>query len=104
MIESDDDINSMDFSLDSATQPLVTTLKTVCAYPAEWVETFGDDYYRHAQTQELRAFSETGVWNVYSEGQAFTDSPLRVTGEKEIEIHIARIIDDMKRNGGQAGG
>lgn len=80
-------------------KPLITTPKTVCAYPAQWADTFGSDYYRHAQAQELRAFAETGEWNIQSEGLAFNESPLHVTSGAEIEIHIARIIEDMKQNG-----
>ena len=81
-------------------KPLIASPKAVCAYPTEWVETFGSDYYRHAQAQEMLAFSETGEWKTQSEGRAFNESPLRVTSGKELEIHIVRIIEDMKLNGG----
>lgn len=80
-------------------KPLITTPKTVCAYPAQWVETFGSDYYRHAQAQEMLVFSETGEWNTQLEGEAFNESPLQVTSGEEIEIHIAQIIEDMEQNG-----
>ena len=79
--------------------PLIVTSKTICAYPAQWAKNFGSDYYRHAQAQEMRTFSETGEWNTQLVGQAFDESPLQVTTGEEIQIHIAQIIEDMSRNG-----
>ncbi|WP_041272533.1 recombinase family protein [Desulfitobacterium hafniense] len=83
----------------SDVKPLIATPKAVCAYPAGWAGTFGNDYYRHAQAREMLIFSETGEWNTQSEGQAFNESPLQVTSGKEIAIHIAQIIKDMKQDG-----
>jgi len=80
-------------------KPFVTTPKTFCAYPSNWVGSFGDDYYRHAQAREMRIFSETGEWNIQTEGDPFNESPLQVTSGEEIEIHIAQIIEEMKIDG-----
>lgn len=81
-------------------QPLISTPKAVCAYPAEWADTFGRDYYRQVQAQKRLAFSKTGEWKTESEGRAFDESPLKVTSEKELELYVAKIREDMKRNGG----
>lgn len=83
----------------SKIKPLITTPKTVCAYPAQWAKSFGNDYYRHAQTQEMLVFSKTGEWNIQSEGRAFNESPLQVTNGEEIRINITRLIEDMIQNG-----
>lgn len=87
-------------SIFSDIKPLIATSKSICAYPAQWAENFGCDYYRHAQAQELLIFSETGEWDIQSEGQAYNESPLHVTNGEELKIHIAQIIEDIKRNGG----
>ncbi|MCC8121974.1 MAG: recombinase family protein [Oscillospiraceae bacterium] len=81
-------------------KPLIATSKSICAYPAQWAENFGSDYYRHAQAQELLIFSETGEWNIQSEGQAYNKSPLHVTSGENLKIHIAQIIEDIRQNGG----
>jgi hypothetical protein len=41
--------NAMDNHCYSDINPIITTPKTVCAYPVEWATNFGSDYYRHAQ-------------------------------------------------------
>lgn len=83
----------------SDVKPIITTPKTVCAYPADWVSSFGSDYYRHAQAQEMTAFSETGEWNIQSEGRAFNETPLQVTGIEDIKKHIDQIIEEIKQRG-----
>jgi hypothetical protein len=97
-----DDENLSEFPKNVAysdVKPIITTPKTVCAYPADWVSSFGSDFYRHAQAQEMAAFSETGEWNISSEGQAFNEMPLQVTGIEDIKAHIDQIIEDIKRKG-----
>ena len=98
-LDNEETPNTTGYSMYSGAKPLIATAKTVCAYPAQWVETFGSDYYRHAQTQEMLVFSETGEWKSQLRGEAFNESPLQVTNGEEIEIHIAQIIEDMKQNG-----
>ncbi len=38
------------------------------AYPAEWCDDFGSEYYRHAQAQELMAIDLEGKWEVQQPG------------------------------------
>lgn len=97
-----DDENLSDFPKNviySDIKPIITTPKTVCAYPADWAASFGSEYYRHAQAQEMAAFSETGEWNIRSEGQAFNEMPLQVTGFEDIKERIDQIIEEIKRKG-----
>ena len=96
--------DNVSFETRSSMKPLMTTPKTVCAYPVGWAETFGNDYYHHAQAQEMFTFSETGKWHTQVEGQIYNESPLQVTNSEEIQIHIAKIIEDMKQEGACADG
>lgn len=98
---SDDDnpADSPQNAIYSVIKPIITTPKTVCAYPADWASSFGSDFYRHAQEQEIAAFTETGEWNTQSEGKAFNEKPLQVTGIEDIKTHIDQIIEDIKRKG-----
>lgn len=80
-------------------KPMITTQKTVCAYPAGWATTFGNDYYRHAQAQELITFSKTGEWNIASAGQPFNESPIHVTNTEDIRMNIDRIIKEIHLKG-----
>jgi len=98
---SDDDnpADSPQNAICSVIKPIITTPKTVCAYPADWASSFGSDFYRHAQEQEIATFTETGEWNTQSEGKAFNEKPLQVTGIEDIKTHIDQIIADIKRKG-----
>lgn len=77
-------------------KPMITTQKTICAYPADWATTFGNDYYRHAQAQELVTFAQTGEWKISSEGHPFNESPLHVTDIEDIRTYIDRIIEEIR--------
>lgn len=81
----------------STMKPMITRPKTVCAYPADWASSFGSDYYRHAQAQEMAAFSETGEWKTQSEGLAFNKASLQVTGIEAIKTCIDQIIKEIKQ-------
>lgn len=83
----------------SDVKPIISTPKTVCAYPADWASSFGSDYYRHAQTREMMAFTETGKWYIQSKGQAFNESPLQVTDTDDIKVHIDKIIEEINQRG-----
>lgn len=97
-----DDDNLSDFPKNviyADIKPIIATPKSICAYPADWVSSFGNDYYRHAQAQEMAAFSETGEWNIQSEGLVYNEMPLQVTGIEDIKAHIDQIIEDIIRKG-----
>ena len=85
----------------SQVKPIISTPKTVCAFPADWASSFGSDYYRHAQVLEMLAFRETGEWNALSSGQVFNETPLQVTSAEDVKTHIDMIIKEMKQKGAQ---
>jgi len=97
--DDDNPADSPQNAICSIIKPIITTPKTVCAYPADWASSFGSDFYRHAQEQEIATFTETGEWNTQSEGKAFNEKPLQVTGIEDIKTHIDQIIADIKRKG-----
>jgi site-specific DNA recombinase len=78
-------------------KPLLTTSKSICAFPASWAENFGSGYYRHAQAREIAVFSETGKWMLDNEGQPFCEHPLDVPPSEVIESNIRQIISTMKK-------
>lgn len=83
----------------SNVKPIISTPKTICAFPADWASTFGSEFYRHAQTREMVTFSETGAWNIQSDGLAACDCSLRVTSFNDVKKHIDQIIHEIKQKG-----
>lgn len=72
--------------------------KAIMAYPSSWADSFGSNYYRHAQARELAAFDRDGIWNVSEEGQPFSDSPrLNITSVDEINHKINQLIGGMEQ-------
>lgn len=72
--------------------------KDIMAYPSSWANTFGSNFYRHAQARELAAFASQGIWNVNEEGQPFCDSQvLNVTNAEVVGNKIKQIIRNMKQ-------
>ena len=72
--------------------------KDIMAYPSSWANTFGSNFYRHAQARELAAFYNQCIWNVNEEGQPFSDSQaLNVTDSEVVSSKIKQIISNMEQ-------
>ena len=93
-IQNVEDINA---PLDIETvKPLITTPRTICAFPEEWINNFGNEYYRQAQAIEMANFAKTGKWNVTLEGQPFETQNIQITSPNIIKTNIQNIISEMK--------
>ena len=79
-------------------EPIVSTGKSVCAFPAEWVSSFGYNFYRHSQVAELCAFDENGNWRLSAKGKPFPidEPPLQVTSREDAKNGINQILNDIK--------
>lgn len=71
----------------------------VSAYPAEWVESFGDDFYRHVHTRDPKGFSEAEDWQLHAPGQVFNEDPLNTTSREEIQLGISSMLAEMDNTG-----
>ncbi len=71
----------------------------VSAYPAEWVESFGDEFYRHVHTRDPKGFSETADWQLHASGQVFNEDPLNTTSREEIQLGISSMLAEMDNTG-----
>ena len=93
-IEGDDEEPISLFEED--VKPLGTKTSTF-GYPEEWVYSFGNNFYRQAQANELAAFNESD-WSVEEEKTSYNpDPPLQVTAQEEIEENIKSMIDGMRQ-------
>ena len=94
--EEDTDIPKPSF--DDDIKP-IGTRGSILAYPEEWIHTFGSDYYRQAQANELQTYNETGKWNTQSEGTPFNldEVPLQVTSVQEIEETLENILNNQNQ-------
>ena len=78
-------------------KPFTDTLKkNVRAYPPDWADTFGSNYYCHAQAQEFARFNEQNT--ISNEAVAYKDSDIQVTSPDEVEKSIEQLMSDMKEN------
>ena len=72
--------------------------KDIMAYPTSWADSFGSNFYQHAQARELAAIDQESMWNVSEEGQPFSDSlGLNITSAEVVSHKIKQIIDDMEQ-------
>ena len=72
--------------------------KDILAFPCEWAESFGDNYYRQAQARELAVLNKK--WRSQEEGEDHeTSEPLNVTGEDELRNNIESLKNYMGQEG-----
>ena len=91
---SNEDGNAPAF--DEDIKPLGTKT-SVYAYPEDWINNFGNEYYRQAQLLELRTYTETGKWNSQADGTPYNPDPLQLTSTEEIQSGIASMLEEMKQ-------
>lgn len=77
------------------TKPVVSNRNSIMAYPSAWADTFGNNYYRHAQAKELAVID--GAWKVSEKVQSFSDTSLNVTPPDKLAQDIQTIIEEKKK-------
>lgn len=76
-------------------KPLGTT-KTVLAYPLSWTRSFGNNYYRQAQADELLRGLDGKSENVQAQGTPYyPEPPLNTTSKDEIKQTIDSMLENM---------
>lgn len=81
--------------------PLTTSnKKSILAYPANWAEGFGDDYYQSVKHNEL---SSDGEWNSQAIGTPFETTGLNVSTTEEIRKELNELLEDINLKGGSHG-
>ncbi len=78
-------------------RPFTDNIKrNIMAYPPDWVDTFGSNFYSHAQAQELAGFDKNSSWNISEQAVPYKDSELQITSRTERDKNIEQIISDIK--------
>lgn len=84
---------------DTSVKPFTdSNRRNVRAYPPDWADTFGSNYYSHAQAQELAGFGKGMKPDISHASVIYKDSDIQVTSKDDIERNIEQIMSDMKEN------
>ena len=80
-------------------KPLITGGRnSVIAYPAEWSNHFGDNYYQQMQASEVSHFDNHLNWDINTEGQPYKEPDIQTTDIQEVKREIHEIITELKEN------
>lgn len=84
---------------DTSVKPFTdSNRRNVRAYPPDWADTFGSNYYSHAQAQELARFGKGMEPDISHASIIYKDNDIQVTSKDDIERNIEQIMSDMKEN------
>lgn len=84
---------------DTSVKPFTdSNRRNVRAYPPDWADTFGSNYYSHAQVQELAGFGKGMEPDISHASVIYKDNDIQVTSKDDIERNIEQIMSDMKEN------
>ena len=93
-----DSVSSLPES-DTSVKPFTdSNRRNVRAYPPDWADTFGSNYYSHAQAQELAGFGKGMEPDISHASVIYKDNDIQVTSKDDIERNIEQIMSDMKEN------
>lgn len=81
--------------------PIIASKRYIGAYPAQWADSFGSLFYRHAQAYELQYYKANGVWPM--EEAEYSTTNIVPSTRSEISQNIADLMKDMKSDGGNYG-
>ena len=82
---------------DTSVKPFTdSNRRNVRAYPPDWADTFGSNYYSHAQAQELAGFGKGMEPDISHASVIYKDNDIQVTSKDDIERNIEQIMSDMK--------
>lgn len=84
---------------DTSVKPFTdSNRRNVRAYPPDWADTFGSNYYSHAQAQELAGFGKGMEPDISHASVIYKDNDIQVTSKDDIKRNIEQIMSDMKEN------
>ena len=87
---------TLDNESDSELSPLTTgNKKSILAYPAEWAEGFGEEYYSTIKKDLLEIKEE---WHTHNPGTPFETNELNVSTPEEIRSNIDEIMQEIRGN------
>ena len=70
----------------------------VLAYPAEWVDGFGTEFYRHEQAPELASIDRDGLWDVHQRGMPYNKGDeVQPSSPEVLRQGITTILSTMKK-------
>lgn len=78
-------------------KPLMSSKKSVIAYPETWANSFGNNFYIQAHADEFSNFPDSTAWNTTMEGQPYKEPDLQPTGAEELQENINTILQNMKQ-------
>jgi len=71
--------------------------KDILAFPENWANAFGENYYRQAQINELANWDKHNEWNITEEGIPYNTSEFEVTNHNDIYNHIKDLTNEIKQ-------
>lgn len=71
--------------------------KDIVAFPENWANAFGENYYRQAQINELANWNKKDEWNVSEVGISYNTNESDVTSRSDICEHIQNITNEIKQ-------
>lgn len=89
--------NTNDVSAPNNNTPdTISDSKSVLAYPADWMNSFGNNYYTQSQAPELTEFTVDKNWQTASESKPYKEPELQTTPKETIIQNIKNIITEIK--------
>lgn len=70
--------------------------KDIMAFPVDWAESFGANYYRQIQAREIETMNAENEWKLREEGTSFNEQFRDVTPTEELQKNIIALQNKIK--------
>lgn len=69
----------------------------IAAYPLHWAQSFGSEFYQHAQTLPGNGMDNSDSWNVAVQGTPYYGNEPQPRTKENIEENLRRILGELRR-------
>ena len=72
--------------------------KGIYAYPEDWGNSFGKDYYDHEAIHPIPGMNKSAVWNISSNGVAVGEKTINPTDTDTLQNEIGKIVKEIRED------
>lgn len=70
--------------------------RTVVAYPSNWANNFGSEYYQQAHGADVAAIDHEGMWDIFAPGSIYTGSEPQCSPREQLDNGIRQLLNGFK--------
>ena len=69
----------------------------IVAYPLQWAQSFGSEFYQYTQASPSSGIDNEGLWNVTAKGNPYYGNELQPHPKEHIEENLRKLLEELQK-------